>query len=83
MEYDDRYESDIADQITELKNELDAANALNAELLAALEDMLAAMAMEPLDIAAKYGPDAHPDEPLVDAAHRARVLIAREKGEPR
>lgn len=29
----------------------------------------------------KYGPDAHPDEPLIDAAHKASKLLDRNSGE--
>jgi hypothetical protein len=42
----------------------------------ALRDLLNALAMGPLEIAAKYGPDAHPDEPVVDAAHKATAVLS-------
>ena len=48
-----------------------------AELEAALRGMLEAMAMGTVEVVAKYGPDAHPDEPLIDAAHKARAVLER------
>lgn len=42
----------------------------------ALAGMLDALAMGPIDLAAKYGPDAHPDEAIVDAAHKARAVLS-------
>ena len=63
-------------------------SAANARLIAeapalveALDGLLDALAMGPLDLAAKYGPDAHPDEAVVDAAHNAAAVLARIRGE--
>ena len=47
------------------------------EALAALKGMVDAVAMGPLDVAAKYGPDAHPDEAVIDATFRAKDVIAK------
>lgn len=52
-----------------------AADRIEA-LEGALHGLLDALAMGPLELAAKYGPDAHPDEPLVDAAHKASAVLA-------
>ena len=41
----------------------------------ALRGLLDALAMGPLEIAANYGPDAHPDQPVIDAAHKATELL--------
>ena len=54
--------------------------ALSGELADAARDMLDALAMGPLEVAAKYGPDAHPDEPVIDAGHQLRALLARLDG---
>lgn len=37
--------------------------------------LLTALAMGPLELAATYGPDAHPDEPVIDAARKLQALI--------
>ena len=47
------------------------------DLLDALNNLMVAVAMGPLDLAAKYGPDAHPDEPIIDASRQARAAIAK------
>jgi len=56
-------------------NPLAAARAL-PDAVEALEGLLAALAMGPLDIAAKYGPDAHPDEPVIDAARKGQTALS-------
>lgn len=45
------------------------------ELLTALQNLIAAYAMSPLELAAKYGPDAHPDEAIIDACSKAQAII--------
>jgi hypothetical protein len=63
----------LAETIARLMNQ----GEVMPELLAALEDMLTALAMGPLEIAAKYGPDSHLDEDVIDAAHKARAALAK------
>lgn len=38
-------------------------------------NLLAALAMGPLELAATYGPDTHPDEPVIDAARKLQSII--------
>lgn len=63
-------------QAGEQEARAEAAEATVRSLGDALVGMLDALAMGPLDIAAKYGPDAHPDEAIVDAAHKARAVLS-------
>lgn len=69
------------DKITPAIEGLYATARALPDVVKALEGLLSALAMGPLDIAAKYGPDAHPDEPVIDAARRGqRALdLARER----
>lgn len=64
-----------ADRIDHLERMTSFRKARIDALEGALRGMLEALAMGPLEIAAKYGPDAHPDEPLVDAAHKAKAVL--------
>ena len=41
----------------------------------ASSNLLTALSLGPLEIAATYGPDAHPDEPVIDAARKLQNLI--------
>jgi hypothetical protein len=53
----------------------------HAALVTALEGLLMALSMGPLEVAAEYGPDAHPDEAVISAAHKARAALATATGE--
>ena len=50
-------------------------------LRAAGDIMLEALAMGPLELAAKYGPDVHPDEAVVDAAFKLRAALGMKENE--
>lgn len=54
--------------------------AYDSPLREALEELLKALAMGPLEVAAEYGPDAHPDEPVTDAARKAQAALSATKG---
>lgn len=58
-----------------------AADRIEA-LEGAVRGMLEAMAMGTVEIAAKYGPDAHPDAPLIDAAHKAQSVLKANGSQP-
>lgn len=47
------------------------------EVVGALRGLMDALAMGPLEMAAKYGPDAHPDEAVMDAAIPAQAILSR------
>ena len=50
------------------------------QMLEALKFAREAISMGPLEIAASYGPDAHPDEALIDAARKIEAAIAAAEG---
>ncbi len=64
-----------------LLSDRDRLRESNAELLEALIRFRTAVSMGPLDIAAAYGPNAHPDIAIEDAARNAETVIAKATGE--
>ena len=64
------------DAISEVLSDCDRMEARADAAEALLASLLEALSLGPLDVAAKYGPDAHPDEAVIDAAHKARAFLA-------